>query len=199
MAPSLGHWQHANVKRTVASESSAGAVIVRPTRLAKPCSSIKRYQYSWLGFRSVATKRHVQSESGPISAVPPASIFLNSGVVEISTTPEFKKILAGGTADIGPDSDWTCRFVATDLKPNHEYWYRFIDEHGFASRVGRTITAPNDDSDATVRFTFACCQCPNEGAMNAYRRMIFEDEARAKEERLNFVLHLGDFIFEVTW
>src|SRR5689334_10088589 len=27
-------------------------------------------------------------------------------VVEISTTPEFKKILAGGTANISADSDW---------------------------------------------------------------------------------------------
>jgi alkaline phosphatase D len=40
------------------------------------------------------------------------------------------------------DADWTCHFFAKDLKPNHVYWYRFIDEHGFASRVGRTITAP---------------------------------------------------------
>ena len=39
-------------------------------------------------------------------------------VVEISTTPEFKKILAGGTANISADSDWTCRFLATDLEPN---------------------------------------------------------------------------------
>ncbi len=120
-------------------------------------------------------------------------------IVEISTTPEFKKILAGGTANIGAESDWTCRFLATDLKPNHEYWYRFIDEHGFASRTGRTITAPADDSDATVRFTFVSCQCPNEGALNAYRKMIFEDEGRTKDQRLNFVLHLGDFIYEVTW
>lgn len=120
-------------------------------------------------------------------------------VVEISTTPEFKKILAGGTTPISADSDWTCRFLAKDLKPNHEYWYRFIDDHGFASRVGRTMTAPGDDSDAPVRFTFVSCQCPNEGALNAYRRMIFEDEARPEEQRLNFVLHLGDFIYEVTW
>ncbi len=120
-------------------------------------------------------------------------------VVEISTTPSFKKIVAGGTAHIGADSDWTCRFMATDLESNHEYWYRFIDEHGFASRVGRTMTAPADDSNAPVRFTFVSCQCPNEGAMNAYRKMIFEDEARAAEQRLNFVLHLGDFIYEVTW
>jgi alkaline phosphatase D len=119
--------------------------------------------------------------------------------VEISKTPDFKRIYSGGTADISADSDWTCHFLATDLKPNREYWYRFVDEHGFASRIGRTITAPGHDSDVPVRFTFVSCQCPNEGAMNAYRKMIYEDEARSKDQRLNFVLHLGDFIYEVTW
>ncbi len=120
-------------------------------------------------------------------------------VVEISVNPDFNKIVAVGTAHIGADADWTCRFLAKDLKPNHEYWYRFIDDHGFASRVGRTMTAPADNSDTPVRFTFVSCQCPNEGALNAYRKMIFEDAARAGDQRLNFVLHLGDFIYEVTW
>jgi alkaline phosphatase D len=125
--------------------------------------------------------------------------FARKLVVEIATTPEFKKLLAGGTATISADSDWTCRFLATDLEPNREYWYRFIDDHGFASRIGRTMTAPSDDSDTPVRFTFVSCQCPNEGGLNAYRRMIFEDEAHPKDQRLHFVLHLGDFIYEVTW
>lgn len=120
-------------------------------------------------------------------------------IVEISATPDFKKILSGGTAHISAESDWTCRFLVTDLEPGREYWYRFIDDQGFASRIGRTITAPADDSDKPVRFTFVSCQCPNEGALNAYRRMIFEDEARPKDQRLDFVLHLGDFIYEVTW
>src|ERR1700712_2313359 len=120
-------------------------------------------------------------------------------VVEISTTPTFKKILAGGTSHISADSDWTCRFLVKDLEPNREYWYRFIDEHGFASRIGRTMTAPANDSDTPVRFTFVCCQCPNEAAMNDYRKMFFEDEARPKEQHLNFVVPLGDFIYEVTW
>lgn len=119
--------------------------------------------------------------------------------VEVSTSPDFKKILSGGTATIDASSDYTCRFLVTDLEPNHWYWYRFVDEHGFASRTGRTITAPRDNSDIPVRFTFVSCQCPNEGAMNAYRKMIFEDEARSKEQQLHFVLHLGDFIYEVTW
>src|SRR3982751_3789892 len=46
---------------------------------------MKRYQYSRLGLRSVAMKRHVQSESALIFAVPPARIFLNSGLADIST------------------------------------------------------------------------------------------------------------------
>lgn len=125
--------------------------------------------------------------------------FAKKLIVEISTTPDFKKILAGGTAQISADSDWTCRFLATDLESSREYWYRFVDEHGFASRVGRTVTAPADDSDIPVRFTFVSCQCPNEGALNAYRKMIFEDEARPVNQQLDFVLHLGDFIYEVTW
>jgi alkaline phosphatase D len=125
--------------------------------------------------------------------------FTKKLIVEISTSPDFKKILAGGTVNISAESDWTCRFLVTDLKSNCEYWYRFIDDQGFASRTGRTLTAPKEDSDAPVRFTFVSCQCPNEGALNAYRKMIFEDETRPQDERLNFVLHLGDFIYEVTW
>src|SRR5882757_7295980 len=46
---------------------------------------MKRYQYSRLGLRSVARKRHVQSESALIFAVPPARILLNSGLADIST------------------------------------------------------------------------------------------------------------------
>jgi alkaline phosphatase D len=91
-------------------------------------------------------------------------------IVEISTTPEFKKILAGGTAHISADSDWTCRFLATDLKPNREYWYRFIDEHGFASRVGRTYDGTQRRFGYTRSFYLCSCQCPNEGALNAYRK-----------------------------
>lgn len=123
----------------------------------------------------------------------------NKLMVEIATTPEFNEILASGKASISADSDWTCRFLAKDLEPGREYWYRFVDEHGFASRVGRTHTAPAKDSDIAVRFAFVSCQCPNEAGLNAYRRMIFEDEAKPKDERLFFVLHLGDFIYEVTW
>jgi hypothetical protein len=36
------------------------------------------------------------------------------------------------------------------------------------------------------------------GKLNAYRRMIYEDERAPAAEKLDFVLHLGDFIYEVV-
>ena len=65
------------------------------------------------------------------------------------------------------------------LKPAHVYWYRFADSEGNGSRVGRTITAPRADDPRPVNFAFVSCQDVNEGKLNAYRRMIFEDERAA--------------------
>jgi alkaline phosphatase D len=64
--------------------------------------------------------------------------------------------------------------------------------------VGRTRTAPAPDDPRPVRFAFVSCQNVCEGAQNAYRRMAFEDERAAPEEQLWFVLHLGDFVYEVV-
>ena len=49
-----------------------------------------------------------------------------------------------------------------------------------------------------MRFAFVSCQSVNEGTQNAYRRMIWEDQRAAPDNRLGFVLHLGDFIYEVV-
>jgi len=43
------------------------------------------------------------------------------------------------------------------------------------------------------------CQNNTLGACNAYRRMIWEDERKEPEDQLGFVLHLGDFIYELVW
>jgi hypothetical protein len=49
-----------------------------------------------------------------------------------------------------------------------------------------------------VNFAFVSCQDINEGKLNAYRRMIYEDERAPAAKQLGFVLHLGDFIYEVV-
>ena len=117
---------------------------------------------------------------------------------EVALDPGFKRVVATAQAIVAPDADWTCRVLAAGLRPSTVYWYRFVDEAGNGSRIGRTITAPREDDDRTVRFAFASCQNINEGAQNAYRRMIWEDERAPADRRLDFVLHLGDFIYEVV-
>lgn len=130
---------------------------------------------------------------------PNPSAISHALVVEVASDPNFAAIVARGNAKVSAATDWTCRFLAAGLRPASEYWYRFVDETGAASRVGRTLTAPAESDDRPVRFAFVSCQDITQSACNAYRRMIFEDERRAPAERLGFVLHLGDFIYEVVW
>jgi alkaline phosphatase D len=118
--------------------------------------------------------------------------------VELARDPGFERLVAVRRAPILAEADWTCRVLAAGLKPRTVYWYRFVDDEGNASRVGRTITAPRADDAASVRFAFVSCQSVNEGWQHAYRRMIWEDEHAAPDQQLGFVLHLGDFIYEVV-
>jgi alkaline phosphatase D len=119
--------------------------------------------------------------------------------VEVAEDENFKRVVCNAQAPISEAADWTCRVLAGGLKPAMVYWYRFTDAKGNGSRVGRTITAPADDDPRPVRFAFVSCQNANDGAQNAYRRMIYEDERAAEQDRMGFVLHLGDFIYEIVW
>ncbi len=119
--------------------------------------------------------------------------------VEIAEDRAFHRVVASAKANVVEETDWTCRVLAAELKPAHVYWFRFADEHGFGSRVGRTITAPADDDGRPVRFAFVSCQNVQQGASTAYRRMIWEDERKPPDDQLGFVLHLGDFVYEIVW
>ena len=120
-------------------------------------------------------------------------------VVEVAEDEAFQHVIATATANVSAATDWTCRILVGNLKPSSAYWYRFTDEAGFTSRVGRTLTAPAPNDPRPVKFAFISCQNANQGAQHAYRRMIFEDERAAEADRLGFVLHLGDFIYELVW
>ena len=65
--------------------------------------------------------------------------------------------------------------------------------------MGRTLTAPADHDSRPVRFAFVSCQDVTQGACNAYRRMKYEDARRPRGDQLSFVLHLGDFFYEMVW
>lgn len=118
--------------------------------------------------------------------------------VEVAEDAAFTRVVAKASAPVSAESDWTTRVLVGRLKPAGVYWYRFTDDEGNGSRVGRTITAPLANDARAVNFAFVSCQDVNEGKLNAYRRMIFEDERAKPADQLGFVLHLGDFIYEVV-
>ena len=117
--------------------------------------------------------------------------------VEVAEDEAFRRVVATARAPVSAASDWTSRVLVAGLKPAKTYWYRFTDPEGNGSRIGRTITAPRPNDPRAINFAFVSCQDLNEGKLNGYRRMIFEDERKSATEQLGFVLHLGDFIYEV--
>jgi alkaline phosphatase D len=120
-------------------------------------------------------------------------------LVEVARDAQFQHRLSVSHTTVAAVNDWTCRVLAADLSPNTRYWYRFTDEEGAGSRIGQTRTAPAEDDPRPVSFAFVSCQNVNQGAQNAFRRMIWDDDRAAEADRLGFVLHLGDFIYELVW
>jgi alkaline phosphatase D len=118
--------------------------------------------------------------------------------VEVAEDAAFERVVASARTRALAVADHTCRVLVGGLEPARTYWYRFSDERGQGSRIGRTRTAARPDDARPVRFAFVSCQNVCEGAQNAYRRMIYDDERAAPGEQLAFVLHLGDFIYEVV-
>jgi alkaline phosphatase D len=119
--------------------------------------------------------------------------------VEVAEDESFRRVVAAEPVAVEADSDWTCRVLVGGLRARTTYWYRFLDADGNGSRIGRTRTAPKPEDDRPVAFAFASCQNANQGAQNAYRRMIYDDAQKPADEQLGFVLHLGDFIYEIVW
>src|SRR5919107_647194 len=62
--------------------------------------------------------------------------------VEIAEDPQFRRVVAHASAPVSAASDWTTRVLVGGLKPARTYWYRFTDQEGNGSRIGRTMTAP---------------------------------------------------------
>lgn len=117
-------------------------------------------------------------------------------VVEVAEDEGFGRIVARTSTTVSSKSDWTCRILVGGLRPSRTYWYRFTDGEGAGSRVGRTRTSPADGDPRSVRFAFVSCQNVNMGPLVAWRRMVFDDKSAPEGTGLEFVLHLGDFVYE---
>jgi alkaline phosphatase D len=114
----------------------------------------------------------------------------------VATDPAFANVVelqgAGAYPILAQSVAGGCVKVRIDgLTPATTYYYRFsveINGERHTTRTGRTRTAP--DPDATSDVTFAVVSCQDFGGKyyHAYRHLA--------EQELDFVLHLGDYIYE---
>src|SRR5262249_17573340 len=108
--------------------------------------------------------------------------------LEIAKDAQFAHVVAHHEVLADRSRDFTVHQHVGGLHPSHEYHYRFETKDGH-SRAGRFRTLPPHDSDQTLRIGFYSCQSYEAGYYNA-------QAALAKEKDLDFILCLGDYIYE---
>ena len=118
--------------------------------------------------------------------------------MQVAQDDAFTEILADQSVMAEADVDHTVRVLVTDLQPNRHYYYRFIAPDNSISRTGRTCTAPSPESRHTLKIAVFSCQDYEQGYFTAYRRFIDEDTKAPPNEKVNFILHVGDFIYETV-
>lgn len=109
---------------------------------------------------------------------------------EISDDPGFRSVVQTGSADASIDLGYSVHVEAGGLEAGRDYFYRFIAGDD-ASPIGRTRTAPPADADnQSIDFAFASCQHYEQGHYTALQHLA--------EERVDFIVHLGDYIYETA-
>ncbi|MBX0294351.1 alkaline phosphatase D family protein [Haloarcula nitratireducens] len=112
--------------------------------------------------------------------------------VQVATDETFGDVVYDGVVTDGERiaaHDYTVKVdVDGRLDPDTEYCYRFVYD-GVASRTGRCQTLPRpEDSPDSLRIAVLACQ----NYLNGY----FPALGHVAEEDVDFVVHLGDFIYE---
>ena len=107
----------------------------------------------------------------------------------VATDPDLSEVVASGRTAPEPDADGTVHVDVDGLRPGTTYHYGF-EALGERSPVARTRTLPPPDADH-LRIAMVSCAKYAAGFFNAYGRIAERDD-------LDFVLHLGDYIYEVS-
>ena len=107
---------------------------------------------------------------------------------EVAEDEAFSRVVQWGSALALPELGHSVHAEVEGLRPARPYFYRLI-AGGVESPVGRTVTAPAAEArPERLRIAFASCQNYEHGWFSAFRHMA--------EERLDLIVHLGDYIYE---
>lgn len=107
---------------------------------------------------------------------------------EVAHDERFGRLVAQGQAPARPELAHSVHVEVAGLEPDRWYYYRFMVGDA-VSPIGRTRTfAPPGAAVAQLRLGYASCQRWEHGYFSAYRHL--------REERLDALLFLGDYIYE---
>jgi alkaline phosphatase D len=107
---------------------------------------------------------------------------------EVARDEGMQQVVQAGTAVAWPAFAHSVHVEVDGLAPGREWYYRFTAGEA-ASPVGRTRTAPRGGAAVDeLRFAFVSCQNWEDGYFPVLRDVAELD--------VDFVLHLGDYIYE---
>ncbi len=110
----------------------------------------------------------------------------------VATDPGMTTVVHSRTIEVEPEYDGVVKVRVEGLAPYTTYYYQFA-AGGELSPVGRTKTAPTQDMAVPVRFAVVYCQDYIGRYYNAYMKLLLDHD-----EDIDFVVHLGDYIYETT-
>ena len=132
-------------------------------------------------------------------AVPTDAAAVVDLILQVSQVEDFTTLVLEAALATDSASDYTVRARVQGLQPDRHYYYRFLGPGGTRSRTGRTLTAPAPGSGRSVRLAFVSCQSYENAHYGGWARMLADDARAPEGQQLQFVLHLGDFIYERCW
>ena len=106
---------------------------------------------------------------------------------QLALDSTFQRIISHGSETTNQYQDYTVKAVVAGLEPGKNYFYRF-NCWGVTSPIGRTRTLPKGDI-GSLGLALASCSNYAFGFFNGY-------DAIARDDAVDFVLHLGDYIYE---
>lgn len=116
--------------------------------------------------------------------------------LQVALTEDFQNLILERQLEATIESDFTVRALISSLETDTTYFYRFITSENATSRIGRTWTAPDPADTRPVSVAFLCCNSLQNGFFGSYRRLMNDERSSVGRRDIDFVLHLGDYIYE---